>query len=59
MHTKLYAYSVYSHMLCKRFHALDIGNKKSLLFREGLESIVVLSGLEPPTHGFSVRCSTN
>lgn len=20
---------------------------------------VVLSGLEPPTHGFSVRCSTN
>ena len=21
--------------------------------------IVVMSGLEPPTHGFSVRCSTN
>lgn len=21
--------------------------------------LVVISGLEPPTHGFSVRCSTN
>lgn len=32
-------------------------NKKSLSDREAFE--VVLSGLEPPTHGFSVRCSTN
>lgn len=24
-----------------------------------LPGLVVMSGLEPPTHGFSVRCSTN
>gem|GEM_PF-1776449 len=32
-------------------------NKKSLSKREAFG--VVLSGFEPPTHGFSVRCSTN
>jgi len=38
---------------------LEIGeNKKALDMSKALEE-VVLSGLEPPTHGFSVRCSTN
>ena len=32
-------------------------NKKASHKEKLLE--VVLSGLEPPTHGFSVRCSTN
>lgn len=32
---------------------LDI--KKALKY----SGLVVISGLEPPTHGFSVRCSTN
>jgi hypothetical protein len=32
------------------------GQKKTRSFETGL---VVISGLEPPTHGFSVRCSTN
>jgi hypothetical protein len=32
------------------------GIKKALkIFKAG----VVMSGFEPPTHGFSVRCSTN
>ncbi len=31
-------------------------NKKAPIFTGALG--VVLSGLEPPTHGFSVRCST-
>ena len=36
-----------------------IGQKtKKLLTRRSFKE-VVLSGLEPPTHGFSVRCSTN
>ena len=33
-----------------------IGHKKTRSAETGL---VVISGLEPPTHGFSVRCSTN
>ena len=32
--------------------------QKARLSRAGFK-MVVLSGLEPPTHGFSVRCSTN
>ena len=32
------------------------GKKNPDLSRPG---DVVISGLEPPTHGFSVRCSTN
>jgi hypothetical protein len=36
----------------------DVNQKgiKKALKNSGL---VVISGLEPPTHGFSVRCSTN
>lgn len=34
----------------------EIKDKKKALVKPGL---VVMSGLEPPTHGFSVRCSTN
>ena len=34
----------------------DKGIKKALKF---FKAFVVMSGLEPPTHGFSVRCSTN
>lgn len=37
-------------------HLLKIKDKKKALVKPGL---VVMSGLEPPTHGFSVRCSTN
>jgi hypothetical protein len=32
-------------------------NEKALRMK-GFWSGVVMSGLEPPTHGFSVRCST-
>lgn len=32
------------------------GIKKAL---NNFKALVVMSGLEPPTHGFSVRCSTN
>ena len=34
------------------------GHKKTQAKSLGLSN-VVLSGFEPPTHGFSVRCSTN
>lgn len=37
-------------------HSLKIKDIKKALAKPGL---VVMSGLEPPTHGFSVRCSTN
>ncbi len=37
-------------------HEQKIGHKKTRSAKIGL---VVISGLEPPTHGFSVRCSTN
>lgn len=33
----------------------QLGIKKALK----ISGLVVISGLEPPTHGFSVRCSTN
>src|SRR5690554_6913532 len=37
------------------------GNIKSSRQKKALikSRLVVMSGLEPPTHGFSVRCSTN
>jgi hypothetical protein len=36
-------------------------NMNQLGIKKALKSsgLVVISGLEPPTHGFSVRCSTN
>ena len=39
-----------------RTKAGNVGQKKSRSVKTGA---VVISGLEPPTHGFSVRCSTN
>lgn len=39
-----------------RSKAGNLGQKKSRSVKTG---VVVISGLEPPTHGFSVRCSTN
>ena len=39
--------------------AILLGHKKRVSQSETLSLLVVMSGLEPPTHGFSVRCSTN
>jgi hypothetical protein len=39
------------------FAYLSKRTKKNLIQKE--PGFVVMSGFEPPTHGFSVRCSTN
>lgn len=39
----------------KELKATGTENKKS----PDCSGLVVMSGLEPPTHGFSVRCSTS
>ncbi len=53
----MYAYYFYSlQLLLSNIIGWGLKNKTPSI-EEVLK--VVLSGLEPPTHGFSVRCSTN
>lgn len=52
----LFCRAMHQQMKTKRIpKKKELGIKKALKF----SGLVVISGLEPPTHGFSVRCSTN
>jgi len=51
-----FAMPILESMNPKNQHSQKVKDIKKVPKDSGL---VVISGLEPPTHGFSVRCSTN